>query len=114
LPAVGDALTVTLRDRCSCRYGGEEFAIIMSETNLEGSVIAANRIRQELAKVDLRPGRACRESREASAGVLRAVHGPLEADAGALISAATKPCTRQAGRARPICTPRIRTHLTAA
>jgi len=56
LQRVGEALTVTLRATDSaCRYGGEEFALILSETDLDGAVVAAHRLRKELSTLDLRP-----------------------------------------------------------
>jgi diguanylate cyclase (GGDEF)-like protein len=34
----------------SCRYGGEEFLIMLHQTNSEGAVIVANHIRDEISK----------------------------------------------------------------
>lgn len=34
-----------------CRYGGEEFAIILDDTELEGARVIANRVREEVAKL---------------------------------------------------------------
>jgi diguanylate cyclase (GGDEF)-like protein len=104
LQRVGDALATTLRATdAACRYGGEEFAIIMSETNLEGSVIAANRIRQELAKVDLRP-KGERVAITASVGLACSEQftDRSKLTAGALISAADQAlyAAKQAGRDR--------------
>jgi two-component system chemotaxis response regulator CheY len=45
------------------RYGGEEIVVLLSGQNLERSVISAERIRQQIAKLQLRPGpdgSACR------------------------------------------------------
>jgi diguanylate cyclase (GGDEF)-like protein len=38
----------------ACRYGGEEFAIILPNTNLAASIPVANRIRQQIADSPLR------------------------------------------------------------
>lgn len=40
-----------------CRYGGEEFAIILRNTSASGALIIAERLRLRLAKLDLRAGR---------------------------------------------------------
>ena len=37
----------------ACRYGGEEFAIILPNTNLAASIPVANRIRQQIAETPL-------------------------------------------------------------
>lgn len=38
------------------RYGGEEFLIVLSGTDLEGTRMLAERIRQEIEKLDIYPG----------------------------------------------------------
>jgi diguanylate cyclase (GGDEF)-like protein len=38
-----------------CRYGGEEFALVLSETDEAGAVLTAERIRQHLAGHAFRP-----------------------------------------------------------
>jgi two-component system, cell cycle response regulator len=106
LQGVGDALSVTLRATdAACRYGGEEFAIIMSDTDLEGGIVAANRIRDELAKMDLRP-KGDRVSITASVGLTSSEQftDRSKLTPAALISAADQALytAKQAGRDR-IC-----------
>jgi diguanylate cyclase (GGDEF)-like protein len=49
LQRVGELLTAVLRTvDAPCRFGGEEFAIILTQTDLTGAVRAAERIREEL------------------------------------------------------------------
>lgn len=56
LQAAGDALSSTLRTTdAACRYGGEEFAVILSETGLEGGMIAAERLQRQLAALEFFP-----------------------------------------------------------
>jgi diguanylate cyclase (GGDEF)-like protein len=38
-----------------CRYGGEEFGVILSETDEEGAYITAERLRQRIAHYPFRP-----------------------------------------------------------
>lgn len=55
LQAVGEALAETARTSDSaCRYGGEEFAVILRETNLEGALILAERLRKLIEGLTLR------------------------------------------------------------
>ncbi|MBI1311797.1 diguanylate cyclase [bacterium] len=55
LQAVGDALAQTARTTdWACRYGGEEFALILRETNLDGALILAERLRQLIEGLTLR------------------------------------------------------------
>lgn len=47
-------LKVVLREEdIACRYGGEEFLLILPETNGQGAKILSERIRTNLAKIDL-------------------------------------------------------------
>ncbi len=55
LQAVGEVLAETARTSdWACRYGGEEFALILRETNLEGARILAERLRQLIEDLALR------------------------------------------------------------
>ena len=55
LQAVGEALAETARTSdWACRYGGEEFAMILRETNLEGALILAERLRKLIEGLTLR------------------------------------------------------------
>lgn len=55
LQAVGEALAETARTSdWACRYGGEEFAVILRETNLEGALILAERLRKLIEDLTLR------------------------------------------------------------
>lgn len=56
LQAVGDILHNFLRTTdAPCRYGGEEFALILTETGTEGAVVSAERIRVQIAKQAFKP-----------------------------------------------------------
>jgi diguanylate cyclase (GGDEF)-like protein len=69
LQAVGEALAASVRAvDAACRYGGEEFAIILDETSVATGLGAAQRMREELAKLDLRP-KGVRVPIKASIGV---------------------------------------------
>ncbi len=55
LQAVGEALAETARTSdWACRYGGEEFSLILRETNLEGAIILAERLRKLIEGLTLR------------------------------------------------------------
>ena len=55
LQAVGEALAETARTSdWACRYGGEEFSMILRETNLEGALILAERLRKLIEGLALR------------------------------------------------------------
>jgi diguanylate cyclase (GGDEF)-like protein len=56
LQAVGDVLHTHLRTTdAPCRYGGEEFALILTETDEQGALLTAERIRAQIAEVPFRP-----------------------------------------------------------
>lgn len=56
LQAVGESLAASLRSAdIACRYGGEEFVIILNRASLHGGLAAAQRMRERLAALDLRP-----------------------------------------------------------
>lgn len=55
LQALGEVLHENARTSdWPCRYGGEEFAIILRETDLDGANVMAERIRQQIEKLELR------------------------------------------------------------
>jgi two-component system cell cycle response regulator len=57
LEALGELLHTLLRTTdAPCRYGGEEFALILSETNEAGALVSAERLRQRLTECPFRPG----------------------------------------------------------
>mgnify|MGYP002628836957 CR=1 FL=1 len=54
LQAVGDVLQDTARTSdWPCRYGGEEFGLILRETDLDGAVVMAERVRKEIESLQL-------------------------------------------------------------
>jgi diguanylate cyclase (GGDEF)-like protein len=56
LEVIGDMLHNLLRTTdAPCRYGGEEFALVLSETDEPGAVVTAERIRQHLARHAFQP-----------------------------------------------------------
>jgi two-component system, cell cycle response regulator len=56
LEVMGEILHTSLRTTdAPCRYGGEEFALILTETPEQGAVITAERIRQQIARYPFRP-----------------------------------------------------------
>jgi len=56
LQTVGDILHTQLRTTdAPCRFGGEEFALILSETAEEGAVFTAERVREQIAAAAFRP-----------------------------------------------------------
>jgi diguanylate cyclase (GGDEF)-like protein len=58
LQTIGDLFNSFLRATdAPCRYGGEEFAIILTETDLAGAAVSAERLRREIAETSFRPAR---------------------------------------------------------
>jgi two-component system, cell cycle response regulator len=56
LEVVGEILHTSLRTTdAPCRYGGEEFALILTETDERGAEVSADRIRQTIAQHPFRP-----------------------------------------------------------
>src|SRR4029077_16303315 len=56
LQIVGDVLHTFLRTTdAPCRYGGEEFALILTETDEKGAAITAERVRQRISGYAFRP-----------------------------------------------------------
>lgn len=106
LQAVGEGLSASVRSvDAACRYGGEEFAIILAETSLQAGLITAQRMRDMLSRVDLRP-RGERVPIKASIGLActEQFPAPSTLTMGALISAADRALysAKHAGRDR-IC-----------
>lgn len=58
LQRVSKVLTTHLRQtEIACRYGGEEFAVILRETGLQGGEVTAERLRVSIAELSLVHGR---------------------------------------------------------
>jgi diguanylate cyclase (GGDEF)-like protein len=58
LRRVGDAITANLRGNdIASRYGGEEFAVLLPETDQAESVVIAERIRRHVSEIRLEEGR---------------------------------------------------------
>lgn len=56
LQRVGDLLNRSLRPcDVACRYGGEELALILTDTTVAGAYAVAERIREEIRQLDLTP-----------------------------------------------------------
>lgn len=56
LQRIGEALSACSRMTDSaCRYGGEELAMILTETAGDGAMLVAERVRQTIEALDLRP-----------------------------------------------------------
>jgi diguanylate cyclase (GGDEF)-like protein len=56
LEVVGEVLHTFLRTTdAPCRYGGEEFALVLTETGQQGAVVTAERIREQIAQHAFRP-----------------------------------------------------------
>jgi diguanylate cyclase (GGDEF)-like protein len=69
LQTVGELLTETCRTGdTACRYGGEEFGILLREADVQQSIRAAERVRQRLSEIDLE-ARGLRVTVTASFGV---------------------------------------------
>ncbi len=56
LQRIGETLTAHSRATdAACRYGGEELAIILTETPREGAMVLAERLREAIEAIELRP-----------------------------------------------------------
>jgi two-component system cell cycle response regulator len=56
LQAVGDILHAVLRATdAPCRFGGEEFALILTETDEPGAQVTAERVRRQIEQCEFRP-----------------------------------------------------------
>jgi diguanylate cyclase (GGDEF)-like protein len=70
LKAIAEVLTENIRaEDVACRYGGEEFAVILPETALDGARERAESILDAIRKVRFRFGNETREGFTASAGL---------------------------------------------
>jgi len=57
LQKVGEVIRETMRAAdIPCRYGGEEFCVLLPETDLDGATRIAERIRTRVSKLELRVG----------------------------------------------------------
>ncbi len=98
LRAVGATLKSALRgsDLC-CRYGGDEFLVLLPETPLEGARHVAESLRRRLAGIAVeRPEGAVRVT--ASVGVAAAGPGELDGDSLAARADAAMYRAKRAGR----------------
>jgi diguanylate cyclase (GGDEF)-like protein len=109
LSAVGRQLAATLRTSdLKCRYGGDEFLVILPDTPLAGAEQVAEGLARELARL---PHPAGDDSLAVTVSLGVATAGPTESEATVLISRADEALYRakQQGRNR-VCTapaPRI-------
>jgi diguanylate cyclase (GGDEF)-like protein len=56
LQRIGEALAACSRATdAACRYGGEELAMILTETPVDGAAVVAERVRQTIEAMELRP-----------------------------------------------------------
>jgi diguanylate cyclase (GGDEF)-like protein len=64
LQRVGDLLARSVRPcDVACRYGGEELAVILTDTTIVGAHAVAERIRNEIRTLDLAPRRRAARQR---------------------------------------------------
>lgn len=90
LQRIGDSLARSVRPcDAACRYGGEELAVILTDTAIDGASAVAERIREQVKQLHLAP-RGQPITITASFGVAQAVEVPGQPSdrAGALIAAA--------------------------
>jgi len=110
LQAVGDALSSSLRTTdAACRYGGEEFAIIMSDTSFDGGMIAAERMQKQLAALEFFPrGTSVRITASFGLASTEQFTDPKRLNAAELINAADRAlyAAKQLGRNR-VCAAEI-------
>jgi diguanylate cyclase (GGDEF)-like protein len=71
LTQLGETLNGLLRATdAPCRFGGEEFAIIMTETNEEGASVSAERLREKVAAFTFHPGKGRQVEVTVSIGIV--------------------------------------------
>ena len=96
LTTIGETLRRTLRSSdIKCRYGGDEFLIILPETPLEGAEQVADHLRRAIERVE-HAGRTRPFSLQVSLGVTAAVGG--ESEARQLVERADAALYRDKGR----------------
>jgi len=99
LSSIGETLRRSLRSSdIKCRYGGDEFIVILPETPLDGAEQVADHLRRAIERVE-HPGRARPFSIEVSLGASAAIPG--EADTLALIGRADAAIYRDKCRKAP-------------
>jgi diguanylate cyclase (GGDEF)-like protein len=104
LQRVGEVLSATLRATdAPCRYGGEEFGVILTETDEAAAAIAARRVLSAIATIDL-ARRGVRVGVSASIGVAVAERMGASPTAAGLVAAADRAlyAAKRAGRARVV------------
>lgn len=96
LASIGDTLRRTLRSSdIKCRYGGDEFLVILPETPLEGAEQVADHLRRAIERAE-HAGRSRGFSIQISMGVASAMNG--EVDSLALVGRADAAMYKDKGR----------------
>jgi two-component system, cell cycle response regulator len=76
LARIGELLRANLRTSdVPCRYGGEEFVVILPETSGEQAMVVAERIRGSIAGEEFQPGPGARVGKTVSLGIAQYVPG---------------------------------------
>lgn len=103
---LGEFLGTSMRkDDVVCRYGGEEFVILMPEADREAVLVRAERLRIEIAEREHRSGGKLIEAVTVSVGAAFAPEHGL--DSAALLNAADQALyvAKRQGRNRVMCAP---------